>query len=210
MSFSFTSSGVKFTFPARPENVRVGDIAHALAKICRYNGHCLRHYSVAEHTVRGYDIARELGFTMPALRHWYLHDTAEAYVGDMIRPLKTRQFAKREETTLKAIYKAAGASWDQLAKYEASVKLIDDLMLEAEIRHLCSVAAYDHFYVTMEERWVSRLKDFPSRARVTSVDHLITLLDRVFLLEHPEVSNNDYEKSFLRNATHLGLFAGSA
>lgn len=79
-----------------PDMIDLGDIAHALARICRYGGHVRRHYSVAQHSVlvswwAGY-LAREAGHS-DAVEHdaarWGLfHDAAEAYVGDVIRPLK--------------------------------------------------------------------------------------------------------------------------
>lgn len=48
-----TFSGIQF-YPLDPrvEDVRIEDIARALAMQCRYNGHVTRFYSVAEHSVR--------------------------------------------------------------------------------------------------------------------------------------------------------------
>jgi hypothetical protein len=67
----------------RPEDVHPRDIAHALSLICRYGGHVLRFYSVAEHCLLlSHAVAPE--HALWAL----LHDATEAYVGDMVRPLK--------------------------------------------------------------------------------------------------------------------------
>lgn len=59
------------------------DIAHALSNICRFGGHTIEHYSVAEHSILVAALAPE-DFKLEAL----LHDAAEAYVGDVIKPLK--------------------------------------------------------------------------------------------------------------------------
>lgn len=66
-----------------PEDVDIDDIAGALAKINRFNGHTNIPFSVAEHCIIGSYIA-PLELKMEAL----LHDTAEAYIGDMILPVK--------------------------------------------------------------------------------------------------------------------------
>lgn len=67
-----------------PEDVDERDIAHALSLLCRYNGHVDRFYSVAEHCVLMASV-----MPTPQLALWaLLHDATEAYVGDMIRPLK--------------------------------------------------------------------------------------------------------------------------
>lgn len=79
-----TFTGRKF-YPMDPrsEDVDIIDIAHALSMQCRYNGHVQRFMSVAEHCV----LVSQLVAPEHAL--WgLLHDATEAYVGDMVRPLK--------------------------------------------------------------------------------------------------------------------------
>lgn len=67
----------------RPEDVYPADIAHALSMICRFGGHSKVMYSVAEHCL----IMSRIVTPEHAL--WaLLHDATEAYVGDMVRPLK--------------------------------------------------------------------------------------------------------------------------
>lgn len=59
------------------------DIAHALGMLCRYGGHSTVFYSVAEHCVL-------MSWAVPAEHAAWalLHDATEAYMGDVIRPLK--------------------------------------------------------------------------------------------------------------------------
>ncbi len=79
-------------YPMSPlaEDIDPVDIAHALSLICRYGGHVSRFYSVAEHCVlMSYAVAPENAL-------WaLLHDATEAYMGDMIRPLKQMMPAYR-------------------------------------------------------------------------------------------------------------------
>lgn len=80
-----TASGRAFwPLDPRPEDVFIEDIAHALAFQCRFGGHCKRPYSIAQHSVL---IARSLPRHL-ALQG-LLHDATEAFVMDLIRPIKS-------------------------------------------------------------------------------------------------------------------------
>ncbi|MEP6477831.1 MAG: hypothetical protein ABJB03_00440 [Rhodoglobus sp.] len=80
-----TYTGGRF-YPLSPraEDVDPVDIAHALAMLCRYNGHVDRFYSVAEHCLLMSLVMPTPELALEAL----LHDGSEAYVGDMVSPLK--------------------------------------------------------------------------------------------------------------------------
>lgn len=80
-----TYSGAQFwPMDPRASEVRIGDIAAALSKLCRYGGQCNRFYSVAEHCVHVANHAPE-GLKLDAL----MHDASEAYLSDVIRPIKS-------------------------------------------------------------------------------------------------------------------------
>ena len=67
----------------RPEEILVEDIAHSLSMMCRYAGHCLQFYSVAEHCCLLHD------YVADEHKAWALfHDASEAYLVDVPRPLK--------------------------------------------------------------------------------------------------------------------------
>lgn len=94
--FMHTAAGTKvYPFAMTPEQVDIKTIARHLACQSRWLG-ATQHrflknrisYSVAEHSVYVADyVARELGRPDLAFEA-LMHDAAEAYIGDMIRPLK--------------------------------------------------------------------------------------------------------------------------
>ena len=83
-SFILTHSGKRVQFEAfDPACIDIEDIAHALSMVCRFAGHCPRHYSVAQHSMLVADLVSE-EYKLAAL----LHDASEAYLGDVTSPLK--------------------------------------------------------------------------------------------------------------------------
>lgn len=77
-----------------PATIRLTDIAQGLALTCRYGGQIEGFYSVAEHAVLVHDLLRHQGADRDLLLAGLFHDAAEAYLGDVVSPLKYAQRAE--------------------------------------------------------------------------------------------------------------------
>lgn len=88
MNWFQTYTGRVIDLEAHPREwpIVIEDIAHALSLICRWSGHVKKFYSVAQHSFlmscQVNDPERSLALL--------LHDASEAYLNDVISPLKRR------------------------------------------------------------------------------------------------------------------------
>jgi hypothetical protein len=83
---TFTGRFFDFAYP-RAEDIHILDVAQALSNSCRYNGLVSEFFSIAEHALLVRDLVIANGrpdLSYPALHH----DDEEAYLGDMVKPLK--------------------------------------------------------------------------------------------------------------------------
>lgn len=114
-----------------PATVEIRSIAAALSKICRFGGHCPRFYSVAEHCIHCTTLGADEGVVGDALLAVFLHDAAEAYVGDMVKPLKNIMpgYAEAESRIEAAIEAAMGVDF---RRWSDVIKRFDRAMLKAE------------------------------------------------------------------------------
>lgn len=138
-----TASG-QFVHLVHPEptTIRVADIAHALARINRYNGHTggPRGYSVAQHSVWVARICEgPLRADPTVCLYALLHDAHEAYMGDVVSPLKQlpglRALLKDIEHRLQAaIHEALGLP-PPLRTTAELIRRVDAWALHAEASH---------------------------------------------------------------------------
>lgn len=129
-----THSGLYFDFAdPKPEQIVVQDIAWGLANTCRFNGQCNRFYSVAQHSVLASHIVPP-EHALAAL----LHDAAEAYTGDMVKPLKNLlpDFKIVEARVEAAIFDKFGLPHEM----SPEIKLADLRLLRTEQRDLTAGA----------------------------------------------------------------------
>lgn len=107
-----TVSGILFNLvDPTPEMISWRDIGHSLSMLPRYGGHTRRPYPVAHHCVEAARLARADGCTPAEVLAVLLHDAAEAYIGDIISPVKRwfyELLAPKELRILEEIHRKAG------------------------------------------------------------------------------------------------------
>jgi len=114
-----------------PEEICIEDIAHALSLLCRFNGQCREFYSVAEHSIRVSDMLPE-DMRLAGL----MHDAAEAYIGDLIHPIKSclPYYREVEKGIRNVIFDKFHVTWDK--ETSGQVKWADMIMRAREVRDL--------------------------------------------------------------------------
>lgn len=116
--------------------IHILDIAHALSRINRFNGHTAGNISVAEHSVM---VSRMLEDDLKLTG--LFHDAPEAYLGDIIRPLKMLPMMKFYKAAESKIYSVMALKFGLIDPIPTEVKVADNARLEDELvsRHHPSV-----------------------------------------------------------------------
>ena len=133
-----TYSGLQFNpMEIEEKDILIEDIGHALSLICRGGGHLKYFYSVGQHSINCAKEAEARGWTKRVILACLLHDASEAYISDIIRPVKRylTNYLEIEERIMDMIFRKFGLG-DLSEEEKAQVKQIDDQMLESELSEL--------------------------------------------------------------------------
>lgn len=128
-----------------PAEIAIEDIARSLSMQCRFNGHCRRFYSVAEHSVNTAIVAEHLApETRLVAVFALLHDASEAYLCDIPRPLKSEfpNYLNWEKALSDIIYAKFADSTPSVSDSEL-VRRADDIMLVTEAAELAYSSGLD-------------------------------------------------------------------
>lgn len=135
------------------------DIAHALSNQARFNGHTKEFYSVAQHSVLVAVESFSRNDSKEVQRLAFMHDAAEAYLGDLVRPIKDQMpyYWRVEENMLKTIFRRFGIPLEVYETHWDYVKQLDDLVLATEADSLFSTPS--------PKNWNLRERPLPYKIR---------------------------------------------
>ena len=128
----YTYSGQKVNLlEPDPNTIRVEDIAHALANIGRWGGHTSFYWSVAQHSVL---VSR---YCDPKdAKAGLFHDAAEAYLGDICRPLKRSPVFREYREVYRQMERIILFKFCGVTELPESVIEADERILATEMRLL--------------------------------------------------------------------------
>lgn len=131
-----------------PFDIEIGDIAHGLARVARWNGQTTgaHVFSVAQHSLFVEAIVSEIASGLPdrARLAALLHDAAEYVIGDMITPLKTvvgESYALLEERLRAAVHLRFGLPAEPGPALARIVKRADRVAAYFEATELAGFSA---------------------------------------------------------------------
>jgi len=137
----------------QPQDIHLAEICHRLSQQCRYAGATPVFYSVAEHCLNldkyfdSRNPSQPRDDDTPEMHiAALLHDAAEAYLGDMIAPIKHTSmglgYQQLESRVLMAITKAlTDRAWYPYSKIQSA----HDALMEAEAGMFCGDGRAVHY-----------------------------------------------------------------
>ena len=164
-----------------PSQIVIGDIAHGLAHQCRFNGQTNKFYSVAQHSVLVASILpRELRLA------GLLHDASEAYLGDVVQPLKD---LLPEYQAIEAKFcEVLGERFGVNLLHNDAIKHADLIVLATERRDLMPMDTSDWSSIaniTPMNRTIKPMS--PEAASAQFMEMFFTLTNQKELVKNPSV-----------------------
>jgi hypothetical protein len=152
---------------ASVDDICIEDIAHSLAYTSRFGGHLNQFFSIAQHSL----IVEEQCVEEEKL--WgLLHDATEAYLSDVVTPLKKSDLFKDYRIAEKKLEKVIFKKFGLVGDLPKSVDLIDKSSFYIEIAN---------FYNHWPEDKMDLLPNYPVKA-MTPAEAEATYLKRFYEL----------------------------
>ena len=130
-SYYVTTATGKLVYLDDPKDFDIIDIAIGLSNICRWGGQMENHWSVAQHSLAlCYILSLIYPGDKPLCRAALLHDAAEAYIGDITRPVL--RFVGGNLQTLKNTLEAAVEHQFNFNGSDQRLKRWDDQIIHVE------------------------------------------------------------------------------
>ncbi len=133
-----------------PEMVDIRDIARGLAFKAHFAGQSEHYFSIAQHCLLVCDLLPDLlrhdkGLKRLAL----LHDAAEAYIGDMVKPLKVYlpEYCRTEDKIMKVVCDKFMVNYSRMKE----IKQYDIQAQQMEYDNFYKGAKTIHFYLSPKE-----------------------------------------------------------
>ena len=118
----------------REKDIDIIDIAHALSNECRFGGHCIRFYSVAQHSITCMKMAKIANLNIDYQLTALMHDATEAYIKDLPRPIKA--LIPEYNNMEKIIWETIAKKYSLPNILPKEVTDIDDYLLRYELVYL--------------------------------------------------------------------------
>jgi hypothetical protein len=143
------------------------DIANGLSLLCRFGGQIERFYSVAQHSILVAALApKELK------REALLHDASEAFLGDVIKPLKALlglTYKQIERQFEEVIFSQFGLEIDKLAavkEFDLQAYFLEDRALRKNKPEMLEAAMQDADMILASGKTVSSIYYQPITAKM--------------------------------------------
>ena len=164
-----------------PSQIVIGDIAHGLAHQCRFNGQTNKFYSVAQHSVLVASILpRELRLA------GLLHDASEAYLGDVVQPLKDLlpEYQAIEENFCKVLGMRFGVN----LQHNDAIRHADLVVLATERRDLMPMDMADWSSIAGITPMSRTIKPMPPEAASAQfMEMFFTLTNQKKAIKNPAI-----------------------
>jgi len=100
----------------KPEEINIEDIARGLAYNCHFGGHTPKFFSIAQHCLMVVQMMKEDNCSTELMMAGLLHDAAEAYLGDVVKPLKVEldRYQEIENKMLSVIFEKYNINYSNM------------------------------------------------------------------------------------------------